>query len=75
MDFDASLRNRWEPTSAGWRVDLPDGWNQGRSVFGGLTAALLHALAASQVDSGRVLRSMSLQFVRPVRPGDASATI
>lgn len=69
MRIDASLRERWLREDEGWRFELPEGWQQGRSVFGGLTAAALAALGARQVDEDRRLRTANLQLMRPVTPG------
>jgi acyl-coenzyme A thioesterase PaaI-like protein len=49
-------------------VDVPDDWTQGRSVFGGLQAAL--ALRAMQaLVPGAVLRTLQVTFVAPVPEG------
>lgn len=77
--FDASLRSRWieaphAPVDGDFLHEaflIPDGWLQGRSLFGGLTAAALAALASKHVDAGRTLRSASIQLLRPTRPGPA----
>jgi acyl-CoA thioesterase len=69
MRFDASLREGWTPRGEGWEHTLPEGWMQGRSVFGGLTAAMAASLAAREVDDGRRLRTMSIQLLRPSVPG------
>lgn len=70
MRIDASLRERWSETDAGWRISLPEGWMQGRSVFGGLTAATAVALGARQVDASRRLRTVNVQLLRPVSAGE-----
>lgn len=41
-------------------------WAQGRTVFGGLSAAMLYAAMQEQVASDRVLRSYSCNFVGPL---------
>ena len=41
MNLDASLRTLWTSINDTWRIDVPAGWMQGRSAFGGLTAALM----------------------------------
>lgn len=51
-------------------VLLPDGWQQGRGLFGGLVAAVaVRALEKSA--PGRALRSMTLEICGPVQPGPA----
>lgn len=68
MKIDASLREQWFQVDDGWRMTLPEGWMQGRSVYGGLTAAVTVALGARQVDASRRLRTMNVQLLRPVAP-------
>ncbi len=71
MNFDASLRERWtHEEGERWRMAMPSGWMQGRSVFGGLTAASSAALARRVVpEMSRSLRTLSIQLLAPVVPG------
>jgi acyl-CoA thioesterase len=48
----------------GLSLDLPDGWTQGRTGYGGLTSALCLA-AAERLAEGRPLRSALIGFVGP----------
>ncbi len=48
---------------------LPEGWGQGRALFGGLVGAVLYDHLEKSVAAGRVLRSFSLSFVAPAAPG------
>lgn len=41
-------------------------WSQGRTVYGGLSAAILYAAAKEYVDPSRMLRSMATNFVGPL---------
>ncbi|MDT0594178.1 acyl-CoA thioesterase [Glaciecola petra] len=41
-------------------------WSQGRTIYGGLSAALLYAAAKPYVDNERLLRSMTCNFVGPL---------
>lgn len=41
-------------------------WSQGRTVFGGLSAALLFAVTQAKVSSERVVRSFSCNFIGPL---------
>lgn len=55
-----------EPIDGGWRGTIPDGWLQGRTAYGGLSAALaLHAAMRSDVDLPP-LRSALVAFVGPL---------
>ncbi len=67
--LDPSLRERWRPDGARWRSTIPEGWLQGRSVFGGVSAALVVALGATLAEDRR-LRTMSIHLVRPVLSGE-----
>lgn len=75
MRFDSSLRDGWTETAAGWRCELPEGWMQGRSVFGGLTAAVAVALARRHVDARRRLRTVQVQLLRPTGPGPVDGEV
>lgn len=55
-------------------ADLPDGWQQGRGLFGGLvTAVLVRALQASAPD--RELRSLTAELCGPTLPGPAELRV
>ncbi|GAA5216953.1 thioesterase family protein [Corallincola platygyrae] len=47
-------------------MTLPEDWTQGRTVFGGLSAALLYVVIKNQVAAERPLRSLSTNFVGPL---------
>jgi acyl-CoA thioesterase len=56
----------------GFRVDVPDGWMQGRGVFGGLVAGwMVRAAELCEPEPERVVRTLSVQIVGPVQPGEA----
>lgn len=49
-------------------VDIPLGWSQGRTIYGGLVAGMLmHKAVATLNDSNKVLLSCSVTFVGPVQ--------
>jgi acyl-CoA thioesterase len=48
------------------RVEPPEGWRQGRTVYGGLTAAIAYVAAREAVEEALSLRSAQLTFVGPV---------
>lgn len=55
-----------EPVAGGWRGTIPDNWLQGRTSYGGLSAALaLHAAQRSDTDLPP-LRSALVAFVGPL---------
>ncbi|MEP4891835.1 MAG: thioesterase family protein [Aliiglaciecola sp.] len=45
---------------------IPKEWGQGRTVFGGLSAAMVYAAIKIQVDDDRVMRSFNCNFVGPL---------
>lgn len=53
---------------------LPEGWGQGRALFGGLVGAVLYDHLEKSVGAGRMLRSFSLSFVAPAAPGPVTLT-
>lgn len=69
LRFDASLRTLWRESGEGWTLDLPSGWMQGRTVYGGLTAAVAGGLARLHIDGDRKLRLAQMQLMRPLSPG------
>ena len=70
MILDASLRDAWTQHRDHASITIPEGWMQGRSTFGGLTAAAMAALArAAEPEPDRALRSASIQLLAPVLPG------
>lgn len=48
------------------RPDIPDSWKQGRTAYGGLSAALLLAYSKSQHEALPPLRSALINFTGPV---------
>lgn len=53
-------------------IDIPAGWLQGRTIYGGLVAGILmHKALVSVADSSKCLLSTSVTFVGPVQPGQA----
>lgn len=69
MNIDRTLRERWYREDERWVAELPDGWLQGRTVYGGLGAAFAVALAQKHIAPARRLRNFSCQLVRPISPG------
>lgn len=59
-----------------FRVDIPDGWQQGRGAFGGLVlAALLRAMQAHESDPARRTRALTGELCGPVQPGEATIRV
>lgn len=48
-------------------VTVPAEWGQGRSVFGGLAAALVYRALRNRAITGRPVRSMAITFVAPMQ--------
>lgn len=54
-------------------LDVPDGWQQGRSAFGGLgIGALVRACEAVVTDPSRMPRSLTAELTGPLEPGTAT---
>ena len=54
------------------RLDVPEGWAQGRGAYGGLViASLIRAIEQRTGDPGRTVRSVTAELPAPVRPGPA----
>ncbi|HMO69140.1 MAG TPA: thioesterase family protein, partial [Novosphingobium sp.] len=56
-----------EPLTSGFRLAIPEDWHQGRTAYGGFSAAL--ALAAARKAGGEglpPLRSAAVSFVGPL---------
>lgn len=73
--FDKRLQDGWQESEAGWTMQMPTGWMQGRSTFGGLTAACAVALAMRRRGPDWSLRTMSIQLLRPTVPGPTSGEL
>jgi acyl-CoA thioesterase II len=61
--LDASSAHKSTPQMT---FTVPSQWSQGRTVYGGLSAAMLYAAARPYVESQRVMRSNSINFVGPL---------
>lgn len=48
-----------------WRVNASDDWRQGRTIYGGLSAALCHAACEAMVPDLPPLRSAQIAFIGP----------
>ena len=55
-------------------VTIPDGWQQGRGLFGGLVAGI-SIRALEQVAPDRPLRSLTCEICGPVQAGDAELVV
>lgn len=49
-------------------VSVPAGWAQGRAVFGGLMAAMVHEAMRLKLSDDRPVRSLAITFVGPAAP-------
>lgn len=56
-----------EPDNDGWNAEIPEGWAQGRTTFGGLVGGYL--VRAAQASGHRPVRSVDVYFLEPVAPG------
>ena len=58
-----------------WVADAPESWGQGRTLFGGLQAALLVAAMRQHIPRDIPLRSLQTTFVGPVMPGTVRMSV
>ena len=65
MNFDAYLQQARNQHT----ITIDESWGQGRTTFGGLSAALLLAKLEQQTDAEQILRSVSVSFCGPLNTG------
>lgn len=71
-----SLDQTLEQLTQGEWIDMPQGWSQGRTIYGGLVAGLLlHKALSVMNDESKNLLSTSITFVGPVNEGRARLTV
>lgn len=72
----SDIRKSLEPLGDEYSVDIPPHWKQGRTAYGGLTAALMLAAAHENLDNLPPLKSALVNFVGPVKENPVlSATL
>jgi len=54
------------------RTRFPESWSQGRSAFGGLSAAMTVCGAAKLLPEPQPIRSLMVSFIGPIPPGEVS---
>src|ERR1700753_3113663 len=62
----SDLSRAVQPTDDHYRAHIPEDWLQGRTTFGGMTAALCVAAAERLVPDLPPLRSAQFTFIGPV---------
>jgi acyl-CoA thioesterase len=62
----ATLLAAAEPTEGGFRLEVPESWHQGRTAYGGFSAALALAAAQRVAEGLPPLRSAQVSFVGPL---------
>lgn len=71
MDLERALELTVDGDS--WTAQVPDGWAQGRTTFGGLVGGYL--ARAVQASHDRPLRSLDVYFLEPVLPGEVRLVV
>ena len=66
MHIDTLLQTAKELTDSQATMTLPEDWAQGRTAFGGISAALLYTVMKEKVADDRPLRSLTTNFVGPL---------
>lgn len=62
----AALLAAAQATESGFRLEIPESWHQGRTGYGGFSAALALAAAQRTGEGAPVLRSAQIAFVGPL---------
>ncbi len=71
-----SLAQLWAQIEQNEWIDIPTGWLQGRTVYGGLAAGMMmHKAVATIQDVQKHLHSCYITFVGPVQTGKARLTV
>lgn len=53
-----------------YRLSVPESWTQGRTLFGGISAALAYQAAENLIEDSRPIRSLHCNFVGPINAGE-----
>ncbi|TXJ07114.1 MAG: thioesterase family protein [Acinetobacter sp.] len=70
-----SLTQLWQQIEQQEWIELPSGWLQGRTIFGGLAAGvMIHKAVSTIADVDKQLLSCSVTFVGPLQAGKARLT-
>jgi acyl-CoA thioesterase len=55
---------------SGKKISIPESWTQGRTVYGGLSAAMLFSALEKKVDPQKSLRVLNVAFSAPTMPNE-----
>ncbi|MGF1720804.1 thioesterase family protein [Vibrio kyushuensis] len=66
MHIDNLLQKAQDCAKGHSSMTFPDNWTQGRTAFGGISAALLYTAMKTKVADDRPLRSLTTNFVGPL---------
>lgn len=76
VDLERASRPRPRADKGVYDVEIPDGWQQGRGAFGGLTiAALTRSIELFETNADRPLRTLSVELPGAVRVGPAEVLV
>lgn len=73
MNFATCLQQLQQKEGQSQVFTVPQGWGQGRALFGGLAAAMALQYLLPLLSSAMQLRSMTVSFVAPLVAGEAKA--
>lgn len=51
-----------------YQITVPKNWSQGRTIYGGLSAALAYQAAENLIEDDRLIRSFHCNFIGPLLP-------
>lgn len=64
------LFSEFEQRKPEYQLVIPDSWAQGRTVFGGCSAALAYQAAENLIEDDRLLRAFHCNFIGPINVGE-----
>lgn len=65
-----SLFTEFEQTKPEYHVTIDKTWGQGRTLYGGVSAALTYQAAENLIEDNRGVRSFHCNFIGPINPGE-----
>lgn len=61
-----SVKQQTETKDGNITLSVPSSWAQGRTLYGGISASLVYQAMREAVDSEKVMRSLSTNFIGPI---------
>ena len=65
-----SIDEQMSDTQLTAKLSVPESWSQGRTLFGGLSAALTYHAMKNAITKEQLLRSLNTSFIGPIQLGE-----